>query len=82
MTKGLTPDLHAALLWDMKFSWPQCNMLHFGTGQAPNLAVEDEQGRCVLELVNFIEDLGAIPNPDMKHPEQGDTPLEKARSAA
>ncbi len=43
--------------------------MHFGRGQAPN-------------LVNSFKDLGVFLTPDMKHYEQVDAAVAKARSAA
>ncbi len=54
--------------------------MYFGRGQAPNLAVVDEQGRHDLELVNLLKDLGVILSPDMKHHEQVDVAVAKAKS--
>ncbi len=56
--------------------------MHFGQGQAPNLAVTDEQDSHELERVNSFEDLGVILTPDMKHHEQVDAAVVKARSAS
>ncbi len=82
----LTTDLQAAALWatqwDMEFSWAKCKTLHFGRGQAPDLAVEDELGSHVLEQVDSFKDLGVLHSPDMKHYEQVDAAVAMARSAA
>ncbi len=56
--------------------------MHFGRGQAPDLAVEDELGSHVLEQVDSFKDLGVLHSPDMKHHEQVDAAVAKARSAA
>ncbi len=82
----LSADMHTAALWasqwDMEFSWTKCKTMHFGRGQAPILAVTDEQGSHELERVNSFKDLGVIHTPDMKHHEQVDVAVAKARSAA
>ncbi len=56
--------------------------MHFGRGQAPILAVTDEQGSQELEWVNSVKDLGVILTTDMKQHEQVDVAVAKARSAA
>ncbi len=57
--KDFTADLHTAALWttlwDIEFGCAKCKTLLFGRGQVPNLAVEDERGRHVLELVNAFK---------------------------
>ncbi len=67
----LTTDLQAAALWatqwDMEFSWAKCKTLHCGHG---------------LAQVDSFKDLGVLHSPDMKHHEQVDAAVAKARSAA
>ncbi len=65
----------------MEFSLGKCKTLHFGRGQAHNLAVGDEHGRHVLKLVTSFEDLGALHSPDIKDIERVDTAVAKGESA-
>ncbi len=56
--------------------------MHFGRGQAPNLAAEDEHCRHDQELGNSFKVLGVVLSLDMKHHDQVDKAMTKARSAA
>ncbi len=62
----------------MEFSSAKCKTLHFGLGQAPDLAVEREHGRHVTELVNSFKELGVIRRSDLKRRDQIDTAMAKA----
>ncbi len=72
----LSVDIHTAALWASRweFSWAECKTMHDGRGQAPNLAVKDEHGSHELEWVNSF-------TPNMKHHEQVEASVAKARSA-
>ncbi len=59
--EDLTTYLQAVALratqCDMELSWVKCKTWHFGRGQAPELAVEDELGSHVMEQVDYFKDL-------------------------
>ncbi len=56
--------------------------MHFGRGQAPNLAVEDELERHGLEPLDAFKDLGVDLSPELKHHTQVNAAVKKARNAA
>ncbi len=61
----------------MQFSWSKCK-----TSQALDLAVVDELQRHELEPLNAFKDLGVVPSPKLKHHDQFDAAVKKARNAA
>ncbi len=84
--EDLTTNLQAAALWatqwDIEFNWAKCKILHFGRGHAPDLVVEDELDRHVLEQVDSFRDLGVLHSLDVKHHQKVAAAVVNARSAA
>ncbi len=85
-SKDHSASLHTAALWAaqwvFQFRWSKCRTMQFERGQALNLAAEDELWRHDIEPVNAFKDLGVVLSPELKHHDQVDAVVKKARNAA